>query len=426
MSESPRSHEDVSKERLIDLREARDYVLGSLGERRAERVLLGELLGCVAAELLSARENVPGFINSSMDGFALRARDAASKSNHLEVVGSIYAGDASSPTIGPGQAMRIMTGAPLPDGADCVCMIEQVVVGSSGNTVSINKVMVEGENVRHPGEDVTVGQSLVEPGDELTALQLAVLASQGFASMMALRRLRVGVLSTGNELVREERALSGAEIRDTNGPLLLALLEESGFTPVDLGVAVDDLAEITRRLGSGVRECDAVISTGGVSVGDVDHVKLAIGELGGESARTMRVAIRPAKPFAFATVGEEKTPIFGLPGNPVSTRVSYELFVRPALRQLAGHRHIDRLTIDAVLDAALSRVDDGKTHLVHVVARIHDDGRVHIERSIRHGSHLLSALLGANAIAMVEHDATPVAGDFIRVMVLDAEQLGWK
>ena len=416
--------EHVSNERLIDFREARDFVLQSLGPRAPERVALGELLGCVAGEELTARENVPGFTNSSMDGFALRARDAASTSNQLNVVGSIYAGDASSSTLGVGEAMRIMTGAPLPDGADCVCMVEQVVVEQSSDTVIIGKAMTEGENVRHPGEDIKVGQPLVEPGDELTSLQLAVLASQGITSMMAIRRLRVGVLSTGNELVRGDRPLNGGEIRDTNGPLLLALLEESGFTAVDLGVAFDNREEITRRLRSGVEDCDAVISTGGVSVGDVDHVKLAIGELGGESARTMRVAIKPAKPFAFATVGERLTPIFGLPGNPVSTRVSFELFVRPALRQLAGHRQIERLTVDALLDIALPRADDGKLHLVHVVARVHDDGRIHVERSIRHGSHLLSALLGANGIAMVGSDVNPVAGDVVRVIILDAEQLG--
>jgi len=419
-----RSGGDVSNERLIDLAEARDFVLGSLGERTPERVALGELLGCVAAEVLTAREEVPGFTNSSMDGFALRAGDATSSANELEVVGSIYAGDVASSSIGPGQAMRIMTGAPLPDGADCVCMIEQVVVEPSRNTVTINKVMTVGENVRHPGEDIKVGQVLVEPGDELTGLQLAVLASQGFTSMLAIRRLRVGVLSTGNELVREDRPLSGGEIRDTNGPLLLALLAESGFTPVDLGVALDDREEIMRRLSLGVTDCDAVISTGGVSVGDVDHVKSVIGELGAARARTMRVAIRPAKPFAFATVGERFTPIFGLPGNPVSTRVSFELFVRPALRRLAGHRVIDRLRIDAVADVALPRVDDGKLHLVHVIARVHDDGRVHVERAIRHGSHLLSALLGANAIAMIESTANPVAGDVVRLIVLDTEQLG--
>ncbi len=424
MSGGRDSLEYAANETLIRYDEAREFVLKSLAPPVARRADIGELLGCVAAERLMAREDVPGFTNSSMDGFALRAGDATSSSNELEVVGSIYAGDTTRSSVGAGQAMRIMTGAALPDGADCVCMIERTVVHSSRNSVSINQVMSAGENLRHPGDDVKAGQTLVEPGDELTSLRLAVLASQGFTSLMAIPRLRVGVLSTGNELVRDGRALNVGEIRDTNGPLLMALLEESGCTAVDLGVALDDPEEITRRLSFGVAGCDAVISTGGVSVGDVDHVKMVIGELGERSARTMRVAIRPAKPFAFATVGERATPIFGLPGNPVSTRVSFELFVRPALRQMAGHRQIDRLRMDAVLDIAMPRENDGKLHLVHVVARAHADGRVHVERAIRHGSHLLSSLLDANAIALIDCDVSPVAGDVVALIVIDAERLG--
>ena len=413
----------MSEERMISFREAQDFVLDSLNVLAPERLALGDVLGCVMAEELTAREAVPGFTNSSMDGFALRAQDLSTGSTQLKVIGSIYAGDASSSHLVAGQAMRIMTGAPLPDGADCVCMIEQVSVDPTGQTVTINKVMTAGENVRYPGEDIKIGQVLVSPGDEMDSLRLAVLASQGFTSVLANRRLRVGVLSTGNELVRSDRSLTSGEIRDVNGPLLMSLLDESGFTGVDLGVSIDSHEEITRRLSEGVRDCDAVISTGGVSVGDVDHVKLVIGELGGERARTMRVAIKPAKPFAFATVGERRTPIFGLPGNPVSTRVSFELFVRPALRRLSGHRRIERLTLDAILDLPLPRDDDGKLHFVHVVARVHSDGLVHVERAIRHGSHLLNALVGANAIAMLPDGTNPLRGDVLRVIILDADQL---
>ena len=413
----------MSEERMISLREAQDFVLDSLNVLAPERLALGDVLGCVMAEELTAREAVPGFTNSSMDGFALRAQDLSTGSTQLKVIGSIYAGDASSSHLVAGQAMRIMTGAPLPDGADCVCMIEQVSVDPTGLTVTINKVMTAGENVRYPGEDIKIGQVLVSPGDEMDSLRLAVLASQGFTSVLANRRVRVGVLSTGNELVRSDRSLTSGEIRDVNGPLLMSLLDESGFTGVDLGVSIDNHEEIARRLSEGVRDCDAVISTGGVSVGDVDHVKLVIGELGGEHAKTMRVAIKPAKPFAFATVGERRTPIFGLPGNPVSTRVSFELFVRPALRRLSGHRRIERLMLDAILDLPLPRDDDGKLHFVHVVARVHSDGLVHVERAIRHGSHLLNALVGANAIAMLPEGANLLPGDVVRVIILDADQL---
>jgi len=208
-----------------------------------------------------------------------------------------------------------------------------------------------------------------------------------------------------------------------NRPLLLALVKESGWVPVDLGIVHDDYASIKQRLSDGVDDCDAVVSTGGVSVGDLDHVKTVIGELGGTSARSMQVAIKPGKPFAFAVAGVRRVPVFGLPGNPVSTRVSFELFVRPSLRLLAGHRVLERPIMNMVLDSALPRKKDGKIHLVHVVARVHDDGVVHAERAIRHGSHLLSAVAEANALAIVPEGDGLAAGDVVRAMILDADQL---
>ena len=196
------------------------------------------------------------------------------------------------------------------------------------------------------------------------------------------------------------------------------------MTPVDLGIVNDAREMITDSLQYGVDTCDAVISTGGVSVGDVDFVKAVIGDLGGGDARWMQVAIKPAKPFAFGVVGANRTPIFGLPGNPVSTRVSFELFVRPALRTLGGHRVVERLTLDAVLDGPIDRPSDGKLHLVHVDARLRSDGRVHVEGRTRRGSHLLNAIVTANAIALVPVGAPTKIGDTVRVIVLDPDSLG--
>jgi molybdenum cofactor synthesis domain-containing protein len=408
---------------VIAFEEAQAFVLDTLAVLTPDTLTLEDALGCVMAEELMARESVPGFINSSMDGFALRASDTVSGSVRLRVIGSVLAGDATSPRIAAGEAMRIMTGAPLPEGADCVCMIEEAIVEPADDTVRIERTFAPGEFLRHPGEDIEIGQVLFSPGQELGAPGVGVLASQGFSSVLVHRRPRVGVLSTGNELSRSQGSLRGGEIRDTNRPLLLALLHESGFEPVDLGIVRDDLGDITQRLRNGVRDCDAVISTGGVSVGDVDHVKLVIGELGGESARWMQVAIRPGKPFAYGVVGEERTPVFGLPGNPVSTRVSFELFVRPALRLLAGHHQLTRPQFDVVLDDDLPRVPDGKLHLIHAVARVHGDGRVHVVRTIRHGSHLLSAIVEANAILMLSDGVGLSAGDVVRAMILDVDRL---
>jgi molybdenum cofactor synthesis domain-containing protein len=302
-------------------------------------------------------------------------------------------------------------------------MIEQTVVDVSAGTVEISRCVPVGENVRYAGEDVKVGQTLVRAGDELDAIRLGVLAGQGFATVTAVTRPRVAVLSTGNELVSSGEALRHGEIRDTNRPTLLALLREAGFTPVDVGVVRDEYDEIRSTFERVAQECDAIISTGGVSVGDVDHVKGVITELGGATAQSMQVAVRPGKPFAFGRIGPRRVPAFGLPGNPVSTRVSFELFVRPALRLLGGHRETERLSVDAVLDCELSRAKDGKLHVVHASARLHEDGRVHIESAVRPGSHLISAVAGANALVLVPDGGGFAIGDVARAMIVNVEAL---
>ncbi len=407
---------------MIELGEAKAFVLGSVGALEPRDVAISEACGCVVAESVVAVEAVPGFTNSSMDGFALRSGDTARGATRLSVVGSIHAGDAPTRHLESGQAMRIMTGAPLPSGADCVCMIEETVVDEAG--VVIPRTIAAGEFVRRAGDDIAVGRVLFSPGDVLNPSSVGVLAGQGLPTVRVRPRPRVGVLSTGNELVSTGEALAPGQIRDLNRPLLLALLDESGFTPVDLGNARDTPDAIAESLRHGVASCDAVVTTGGVSVGDVDFVKLVIAELGGDDARWMQVAIKPGKPFAFSVVGPRRVPLFGLPGNPVSTRVSFELFVRPALRKMAGHRVIERLAMDAVLDEALEKPSDGKVHLVHVNIGWGDDGRVHVVDARRRGSHLLNAVAGANAIAVVIEGTSFDVGDVIRVIVLDPNSLG--
>jgi molybdenum cofactor synthesis domain-containing protein len=408
---------------MIDVEEAKRFVLSELLALPSTGMTLVDALGCVASDEILAREAVPGFANSSMDGFALRSADTATGQATLIVAGALLAGDAPSRYVEPRHAVRIMTGAPLPEGADCVCMIEQTVVDSDTGTVAISRSVPVGENVRYAGEDVKVGQTLVGAGDELDAIRLGVLAGQGFATVSAVSRPRVAVISTGNELVSSGGALRYGEIRDTNRPTLLGLLREAGCTPIDVGAVRDEYDVIRSTFERIAEECDAIISTGGVSVGDVDHVKGVITELGGTDARSMQVAVRPGKPFAFGRIGSRRVPAFGLPGNPVSTRVSYELFVRPALRMLGGHRAIERLSVDAVLDEALERSSDGKLHVVHACARIHDDGRVHIESVVRPGSHLMSAVAGANALLMLPNSDGIARGETVRAIILSAEAL---
>ncbi|MGC2486112.1 MAG: gephyrin-like molybdotransferase Glp [Acidimicrobiales bacterium] len=408
---------------MISFDEAHRFVLRDLEPLAPRDFDLALALGCVAADVVIAREPSPRFDNSSMDGFALRAIDTRGGSRRLRVTGTIFAGGDASASLGEGEAARIMTGAPVPPGADSVCLREATILDPDGTSVVIGREVSLGESVRRVGDDVTVGQVLVSPGDELGPALLGLLASQGYSSVKAHARPVVGVLSTGNELSDDTGTLSPGMIRDANRPSLLASLRASGFESVDLGVVGDSAADIKEVLESAAQSCDAIISTGGVSVGDADFVKSVLLELCGEQARSMQVAMKPGKPFAFGLTRETGVPIFGLAGNPVSTLVGFEVLVRPALRRLGGHRVLDRLTIEMVLDCPLPRDRDGRLHFTHVVARVHDDGAIHVESVSRQASHLLHAVARANALVLVPDGEGADTGDVVRGMVLDADQL---
>jgi molybdopterin molybdotransferase len=225
------------------------------------------------------------------------------------------------------------------------------------------------------------------------------------------------VLSTGDELVDEARDLKPGEIRDANRTTLLALLRQSGFGAVDLGIARDDPDELRAAFRRGVEGCDAVVTSGGVSVGDFDYVRVVLDELSDGAMQWMQVAIKPAKPLAFGTI--DGTPVFGLPGNPVSAMVSFELFARPGLRQMAGHPVLHRLQVEAVADEGLPRRPDGKLHLVRVRAEPDaGDGRIHVRSTGKQGSNLLRSMAFANALALVPDGEGVPAGGAVRAMIL--------
>jgi molybdenum cofactor synthesis domain-containing protein len=408
---------------MISYEEARQFVLQNLSPLTPKEIEVKDVLGLVIAEVVHAREPSPRFANSAMDGFALRAEDTAAGEARLKIVDTVFAGDLATTKVQSGEAARIMTGAPLPDGADSICMREEATVDADGLNVLIQRSVQRGDYVRLVGDDVTVGQELVGVGTLIGPAFMGVLASQGVASVVAHPRPRVGVLSTGNELSDSNDDLAVGKIRDANRPTLLASLARSGFDPVDLGIAGDTPEAITEALVHGMKVCDAVISTGGVSVGDADFVKSVLAALVGDSARSMQVAIRPGKPFAFAVDSSSGTPFFGLAGNPVSTLVGFELFVRPALRLLAGHTELDRPTASMILNCPLPRRRDGKLNLVHVNAGFESDGRLHIKSVRRLGSHLLHSVADANAIAIVPDGDGLSAGQEVDAMIIDTERL---
>lgn len=372
-----------------------------------------DALGLVLAEPVTATEAVPPFANTAMDGFAVRAADTAGAPVQLDVVETIAAGHAPAVEVGPGQASRIYTGAPMPAGADAVVMVERTeAVGDQ--RVRVDLEVTAGDHVRPAGDDLTPGTTVFEPGTVLGAGHLGVLCSVGVEAVLAHRRLTVGVVSTGDELVEGARPLQPGEIRDANRRTLLALAGQAGCDVVDLGIVADTDAAITAAIRRGVAECDAVLTSGGVSMGDIDLVRVVLDRIG--DMRWMQVAIKPAKPFAFGLVDD--VPVFGLPGNPVSSMVSFELFGRPALRAAMGHTDLDRPIVLAVADEDLTRRVDGKTHFARVAAAHGSDGRVHVRSAGGQGSHQLSAMAAANALAVLpDGEGVAAAGD-VEVLLL--------
>ncbi|HKA83980.1 MAG TPA: gephyrin-like molybdotransferase Glp [Acidimicrobiales bacterium] len=409
---------------MIPLDDAVAHVLaGCLPLPPARMPVSPEAVGCVLAADVVAREPVPSFANTAMDGYAIRAADVAAVPVTLPVVAEVAAGHPAPRPLQPGEAMRIFTGAPMPEGADAVVMVERTERRDGGKAVEIQLSVDPGNHVRDVGEDLHAGQRVFGAGDELTPARLGVLASLGIDEVEAHPRPRVGVMSTGDELVVGPDPLQPGQIRDSNRPALLALVAQGGFVAVDLGRVPDDEAAIAAGLERGATTCDAVLTSGGVSMGDIDLVRVVLDRMG--KMRWMQVAIRPAKPLAFGVIragnGRRRVPVFGLPGNPVSSLVSFELFARPGLRRLAGQPHprLHRPRLAATADEALARRPDGKVHLVRVVATAGERGVLHVRSSGGQGSHQLAAMARANALAVVPDGDGVRLGGQVEVILLE-------
>jgi molybdopterin molybdotransferase len=409
---------------MIPLDDAIAHVLAGCRPLTPARLAVSEAVGCVLAADVVAMEPVPPFANTAMDGYAVRAADVAAVPVTLPVVAEVAAGHPAPRPLQAGEAMRIFTGAPMPEGADAVVMVERTERRDGGKAVEIQVSVDPGNHVRTVGEDLHAGQRVFGAGDELTPARLGVLASLGIDEVDAHPRPRVGVMSTGDELIVGPGPLQPGQIRDSNRPALLALVAQGGFDAVDLGRVADDEAAITAGLERGAATCDAVLTSGGVSMGDIDLVKVVLDRIG--KMRWMQVAIRPAKPLAFGVVragdgGRRHVPVFGLPGNPVSSLVSFELFARPGLRRLAGHPHprLHRPRLKATADEALSRRPDGKVHLVRVVATTGERGVLHVRSSGGQGSHQLAAMARANALAVVPDGDGVRLGGRVEVILLE-------
>ncbi len=376
------------------LQAAQAAVLDAMTLLPIQSATLREARGLVLSEDITAPHGVPPFTNSAMDGYAVRSADVATAPMTLAVVEDVPAGSVPTRAVEAGLAIKIMTGAPMPEGADAVVKVEDTDAGSA--TVEIRAATTAGTAVRLAGGDIAAGATVFTGGIRLTAPHLGVLASIGAAFPKVRRRPTVAIQSTGDELIRADAGkLPIGKIRDTNRPTLQAALEDMGAVVVDYGIVPDEPTALNQTLGHAARNGDVVVTSGGVSMGEYDLIKQELASLG--TVEFWQVAMQPAKPFAFGSLGG--TPLFGLPGNPVSVFVAFEQFLRPALLSMMGAVRLFRPRGAAIAGEEL-RTDPAKS--VFLRAAVTRDGdRLVATRSGSQQSNVLTALALADALIVV-------------------------
>ena len=402
---------------MISLEAAQQRVWSSVSVLSARLVSFAETVGLVLADDVVATENVPPFANTAVDGFALHSADVVVVPATLRVIGTVAAGDGTEWTLRRGEALRIMTGAPMPAGADAVVMVEECEV--QGEQVIVRRGVGAGVAVRPVGDDVRMGDTVFRAGETLTAAGAGVLASINARSVRAYPRARVALLSTGDELITDGSPLARGQIRESNLTMLELLIAAANCEVTNYGVVKDDEAQLERTLREAAANHDAIVTSGGVSMGDFDVVKAVLSRIA--EMQWMQMAIKPAKPFAYGLLasGDRRVPIFGLPGNPVSSMISFELLARPALRKMMGHTtNLVRPSVRAVADQALRRKPDGKLHFMRVFGQFAADGRLHVRDTGPQGSHQLAATAAANALAVVPDGNGIGVGEEVDVMLL--------
>lgn len=413
---------------MISVEEALAEILSHVRPLEAERVAVMEALGRVLAQEIVSDIDIPPFDNSAMDGYAVRAADIASATPEapvrLHVVGSVAAGYVANAEVEPGTAIRIMTGAPLPAGADTVVPVEDTSdferakaerLESPSGEVWVRRATPPREHLRAAGEDVRLGERVLEPGRLIRAQEIGVLASLGHETVLVHRRPRVAILATGDELLEIHEPLAPGKIRNSNEYTNAALVTRTGGLPIRLGIARDTVADLTAKIRSGLEQgADLFLTSGGVSVGDYDVVKDVLGAEG--EMQFWQVNMKPGKPLAFGLL-PGCVPLIGLPGNPVSAMVSFEQFARPAILKMLGHTDLDKPTVRAILDDPLA--NSGRRGFVRVVVSRQADG-YHARTTGEQGSGVLTSMAKANGLAIVpEGTHLQEAGSEVTVQMLD-------
>ncbi|GMR04923.1 MAG: molybdopterin molybdotransferase MoeA [Thermodesulfobacteriota bacterium] len=405
---------------MLPVKEALSIILAEVRPLESETVDTLSALGRVLAEDITAARPNPPWDNSAMDGYALRSEDArqASKDSPaaLRVIYDLPAGSTPRGPVNKGEAVRIMTGAPVPDGADAVVMVEKTE--ARGETVLVFEAIRPGANVRKSGEDFASGDMVIREGTVIRPAEVLMLATTGKAAVCVKKRPVAAVLSTGDELVDIETVPSPGKITNSNGYGLCALVKDSGAEAVNLGIAPDTRQGLMDKLTEAVKY-DCIITSGGVSVGDYDFVKDVLKEMGSEM-RFWKVAMKPGKPLAFGVIGGR--PAFGLPGNPISSMVAFEQFVRPALLKMAGRKDIYRRTFPAILTAPIKK-KPGRVNFLRGSLTITDEGFL-VKPLEGQGSGMISTMVQANAFIIAPEGVSALEeGEVVHVQPFDATVL---
>lgn len=391
---------------MISVEEHLSRILGSVRRLAPIGLALPDAQGCVLAEDVASEVDLPGFTNSAMDGYAVRAAEVATASAQtpviLPVAGDIAAGNTEALSLAPGQSMRIMTGAPVPRGADAVVPVERTDGGLA--RVAVHAAVHPGQHVRDRGVDVRAGDALLHDGVRLGPRQLALLAAAGLARVQVTPKPRVVVLSTGDELVEPGQRPGFGQVVDSNGLMIAAAVREMDAVPFRVGGVPDDARVLRDTLDSQLLRADAVVTTGGVSAGAYDTVKEVLSHYA--TMRFDKVAMQPGMPQGFGVLGDLPVPVFTLPGNPVSALVSFEVFVAPALRLMAGRPLTEHPLVDAVAEHDWP-APAGKLQFARVVLTRSARGAT-VRLAGGQGSHILGGLAEANALAMVPAEVTAV------------------
>ena len=398
---------------MLELEDAVERILAAIPAAQAEKVLLSAAHGRVLLERMAATVGLPGFDNSAVDGYAVRAKDLAGACADAPVMlrlkGRVAAGETYQGELADGECARIFTGAPLPHGADSVAWQEDTrTEAAHPDQVQFLDVVKPWENIRFRGEDLQQGAVLGEPGDELTAGRINLLAASGFGVVRAGRRPVAGFIASGSELVEAGTALQPGMIYESNRPGLAALARQAGAVTKIYPLVTDNLAETQAVLEMAFEDCDFVVTSGGVSVGDTDFIKTAFEKIGG-ALDFWKVNMRPGRPFVFGRWREKF--LFGLPGNPVSAFVTFLLLVRPAIRKWQGAKATGLPTFPGTLAEPLANAND-RRFLMRVVV----DASGQVRSAGSQASHIMASLASANGLVDVPAMTTLSAGAVVNVM----------